>query len=413
MKISNAFAGAGLLVLPFIVSDAPGEVFRDPKALFLAIMFGLSIAMLLWREVHPSLGCAAGLLFVYAAGTAMVNPAFQLLTLTATFGSCLWIAHPTKHDVKRGLEILEISGLLCAGLALLFQLPGTGQTFVKIPPWGLPSAAFGQQTLYGPFAVACFASALFHGRHFRSLLLILPIFVISSSFTFLSLGVVLLLYGFSRFGKKVLLGLLLAGVLLGAYSKFRPTEVRELTDDKSRFALWAQTARLGSRHWLLGHGFASFRVIYPIFQDHELRKANGIDDSKQSPEMLAFFAEAARIKKASGTFLHPHNEPLLVFFQFGCLGLGIAVWWVWVFVITAFHGPIEAYYYAWIFRERREAWKKIDASTWALVAIFFSFLANAMGNFPFHLIPQALLPLWAFVAVTTQKEDGILEADAT
>lgn len=411
MKIGHYFAGAGLLVLPFIIS-VEGEQMREPKARFLAVLFGLWLATELWRKVHPSLGCAAAVLFISAASTAMITPTFELLTLIAAFGSCLWIAHPRKNDVKRGLEVLEVSGILCSAYALVFQLQGEGY-FITVAPGGLPMAAFGQQTLYGPFAVACFASALFHGRYFRAFLLVFPIFIISSSFTYLSLVVVLFLFGFSRVGKWAVLAAFVFCVTAFAGSKIWPSQSRELLDDKNRFNLWGQTIQIANRHWLLGHGFSSFRVIYPIFQDPELRKANGIDDTKQSPEMQAFFTKANELRTGSGIFLHPHSEPVSVYFEFGLLGLGIALWWVWAFVIRAFCAPIEAYYHAWIFKEERSTWEPLSPSSWALVAIFFSVIANSFGNFPFHLIPQALLPLWAFVAVTTQREDSTLEEDAT
>lgn len=409
MKTARYFAGAALLALPFIFSADGGEQLREPKARMLAIMFGLWIATELWKKVHPSLGCAAGFLFLSAFFTAPTFPHHAMLAMLGAFGSCLWIARPTKHDIERGLEILEISGILCATYACVFQLQG--QWFFLTPlPGALPFAAFGQQTLYGPFAVACFASALFQGRHFRALLLFLPIPIVSSSFTYLSLGVVLFFYALSIFGKKAILGVLLVGLLLLTGSKIWPSHAREVLDDKNRFTLWGQALTLSSRHWVVGHGFASFRVIYPIFQDPELRKANGIDDSKQSPEFREFVKVAGGLKGGSGIFLHPHSEPISVFFEHGALGLLIALWWALAFVISAFRDQIEDFFRSWWGYEQKS--QPIDPSRWALVAIFFAFLANSLGNFPFHLIPQALLPLWAFVAVTTQREEGILEEDA-
>lgn len=411
MKISGRyFAGAGLLVLPFIFSADGGEQLREPKARMLAVMFGIWIACALWKRIHPSLGCAAGFLFLSAAFTAPIFPHQALLALLGAFGSCFWVAHPTKHDIERGLEVLEISGILCATYACVFQLQGQW-VFLTPLPGAVPAAAFGQQTLYGPFAVACFASALFHGRHFRALLLFLPIPIISSSFTWLSFGLVVFLYAFSRFGKKAILGACLLGMILLAGSKIWPSYAREALDDKNRFTLWRHTLLIASRAPLVGHGFASFRVIYPSIQDPGIRQLSGIDDSKQSPAMRKMFEEANGLRGGSGIFLHPHNEAIALFFEHGVLGLLIALWWLHTFVLAAFREPIDDFW-----RERMGYFTKnapLDPSRWALIAIFLSFLANAMGNFPFHLIPQALLPLWAFVAVTTQREEDTLEEYAT
>lgn len=382
------FAGAALFVLPFIISADGGEQMREPKARMLAIMFGLWLAAELWRRVHPALGCAAGFLFVHVFLAPFSFPLYQCLALLGAFGSCLWVANPTKSDVKHGLEILELSGIVVACYALVFQLQGNGH-YIHLLPHAIPMAGFGQQTLYGPFAVACFASALFHHRHFRALLLLLPIIVIQSSFTFLSLGVVVGFFAVYRYGKAAFLGGLIAVLLFIGVCKTWTDETKFLFDDQNRFALWGQTYTLGKRHWLVGHGFASFRVIYPIFQNPDLRKANGIDDSKQSEETKAFLARAESLRSA-GIFLHPHSEYLSVFFEFGLVGLLLGLWWVASFALS---------------------WLQLydEPENWCLAAIFFSFLANSIGNFPFHLVPQVLLPLWAFVAVTTMQEDVILE----
>lgn len=394
MKIEKILAGAGLLVLPFIISTSGGEELREPKARMLAIFFGLWISFKLYRHVHASLGCASAALFAYAALTPLVPNDLGVLSLLAAFGSCLWIAKLTKDDIERGLEILEISGVLCAGLALVFQLQGAGHGFVEIVPGGVPSAAFGQQTLYGPFAVACFASALFSGRHFRALLLFLPIPIIASSFTMLSAAVVFFLFLLRRMGPEAYFALVIALLSVPVASNLWPKQVAELTDDKGRFFLWGQTVKIANRHWTLGHGFSSFRYIYPVFQDARIRAANGVDDEKQSPEMRKFFYEADLLRQRSGIFLHPHNEPLLVYFQFGALGLLLGLWW-----ILAFLG--------------RWRWLPDEPWAWSLGAIFLSFLANSLGNFSFHLIPQVLLPLWAFVAVTTYGKGASMEKDAT
>lgn len=393
MSLGKYFAGAGLLVLPFIFGLTPGEDMRDPKARFLAILFGLWLGTELWRKVHPSLGCAALLAFASAALWSVVFPLHQVLVLIGAFGSCLWVVKLSKDDVKRGLEILEISGVLVAFYAVVLQLGGQDSILTYLPGHR-PMAFFGQHTLYGPFAVACFASALFFSRHFRALLLFLPIPIVDSSFTYLSMATVLFFYGLFLIGWRILFAPLLVILVAFGISKIRPETFEDALNDQGRFRLWEHSALLAKNHWAVGHGLASFRLIYPIFQDPALRVANGIDDEKQSAEMRSLFAQAEFIRRqVGGPFMHPHSEPMLVYFEFGAIGLIVGLWWLSGFVWRWLHLPDEAW-------------------AWALAAIFFSFIANSLGNFPFHLIPQALLPLWAFVIVTSRGREAILEEDA-
>lgn len=382
-------AGAALLVLPFVFSTTSQEQMREPKARALAILMGFWIGKELWQRVHPALGCATIAMFLSAAFRAIMYPVHDVLCLLAALGSCLWVAEAKEDDIKGGLEVLEISGLLIAAYAVIFQWGGHDLMLVYKPGF-IPMGMFGQHTLYGPLAVAAFASALFMGRYFRAVLLFCPIPLIDSSFTYLSLATVLFFYALFRFGKRAILGALVLLLTFIAVSKIWPMSTYEVLNDKNRYVLWEQAIRLGERHWLLGHGIASFAVIYPFFQDASIRKANGTDDSKQSDLLKTFFHNADFLRKQSGVFLHPHNEAVSVFFEFGVVGLLIALWWAASFLWAWVHMPDSAPY-------------------WALGAIFFAFLANAQGGFIFHLIPQALLPLWAYVVVTARSRAAILE----
>lgn len=393
MRGGRYFAGAGLLVLPFIIS-LQGEQMREPKARFLVLLAGLYLASELWRKIHPSLGFAAAVFFLSAQFRSVAYPFQESLTFAAALISCFWVAYPRKSDVRRGLEVLELSGLLVAFYACVIQYggldpiqrPTIGHTFDN------PMAFFGQHTLYGPFAVACFASALFSGRYFRSLLLFIPIFLVSTSFTYLSLAAVFALYGIRLFGKKAALSYLMAGIVASvALYKVWPDRMEyNFLNDNGRFRVWELVMHVANRHPVMGHGAASFRVIFPILQAKELREANLIQDSIQSEENRIFFRECDFVRNQWGIFMHPHNEALSVYFEFGLIGLIAAAWWLYTFFSSWWRLPDEP-------------------QNWALLAIMAAMLVNALGNFPFHLIPQALLPLWAFVAVTTSREASILD----
>lgn len=395
MRIGHYFAGAGLLVLPFVFS-AHGEAMREPKTRALILMAGLYLSLKLSQKINLALGCGSALFFLSAFFRSVVFPFSEVATFAAALLSCFWVAHSTKDHIERGFKVFEFSGLLAASYALLLQytemdpllVPVEGHTMKEI------TAFFGQPTLYGPYAVACFASALFFGRHLLALLLFLPIPIIHSSFTYLSLAAVLSLYGLRRFGPRrvglvAILGLTL---FLGA-SKIWPKKMAGILDDSGRYKLWAATFMLAERYPLLGYGAGSFRLVFPIFQDKELRKANGIEDMAQTEEMRQFFRDMNDLQNQHGIFLHPHNELMNVFFAFGMLGVVAAFWWV------------SSFFFSWLALPD-------DDFAWALGAVFLCFISNGLGNIVLTLIPQALLPLWSFVAVTTFKDEDILEKDA-
>ncbi len=165
----------------------------------------------------------------------------------------------------------------------------------------------------------------------------------------------------------------------------------DLMNANGRYAVWQQTLRLSKIHPIVGFGMGSFKDIYPAFQDEKIRRANRIDDSKLTQESRDFMQKAAWIREANGIFLSTHNEFLQLYFECGIIGV--------ILVLLMFFS------YSW-----RSLYLPRTGAVFALHAIVASFMANSIGNFPLHLIPQALIPLWAYVAVTTIREDCILDS---
>lgn len=387
MKANRIFVGAGLLVLPFIFSFS-GEQMRQPKAQIFACMAGLFLSYMLAKRVSLALGTGAALCYISAALTRMF-PAQDLLIFSAALGSCLIIADPKEDDVKHFLEMLELSALLCACYAMLLQYPGLdpflrtieGHDFKRVP------AFFGQHTLYGPFCVAGFASALLRKRFYRSFLLATPIVFIDASFTYLAAGAVIAIFLIMEFHRKALIGMALCGILgltILGYIHFRPGPTPEALNDNGRFPLWKMTYAIAKSRPFMGHGFGGFAQQFPAFQVKEIREANGIKDEMLSPQAQKMLEDGRQLYLRSGIFVSPHNEFLWAFYDLGYPGLIIALWCVLSFVWCWFYGGRSL-------------------EDWALLAIFLSFIANSLGNFPFHLIPQALIPLWSYVAVTSRS----------
>ncbi len=396
-RTEKLFTGAAIILLPFVfywhgITDG----IREPKAEFLVTLMGLFIAAKLFRDVSWSLGGAAGFVYLYSFFLSPVFPKSDLLTLSAALGSCLLIAKATEDDVKFGLELLEATGIAVAAYAMILQLAHKDPIMVMVPggDFHRVQAFFGQHTLYGPFAVACAAPALFRKRYLRAIFLFSPIIPIDSSFTYLSAAVVIAMFLAFRFGRKAVLGISLVGLLAAGWAGnmyLRGDFLKyEFLNDNGRFAIWKITARIAEARPILGHGgLGTFAEQFQVFERKDLRASLGVDDSKLSPEALIITHDAEYLFHRSGVFFSSHNEFLQVFYEFGLVGLFLAVllvftfWWWW-----SIANP--------------------SPEIWALGAIFFSVMANSLGNFPLHLIPQALLPLWAHVIVTTDRDRGII-----
>ena len=395
-------AGAALVVLPFFFSAGFEEQFRWPKVKLLACMAAIYLAIQVGRRINVALGWAAGFAFVSAFWIGPVLDIEGIVGLAAGLGSCFWVAHPSERNVKGALKLLKWAGVVCAVYAICqhsdFDLVGilTGHPLIVFnkPDAHLhPSVLFGQQTLYGPFAVAAFAAAMFECRwssYGIAALLALPIYYIDSSFTYLALAVVVFAWAFYKIGKKAfLLAALLPLLWFGGWH-YWPDKMEDLKNDNGRYRVWAQTWRLTKLHPVRGLGFGSFKTIYPAFQNQKTRERVGIDDSKMSAESQEFMKEANQIRIDNGTFLSSHNEFLQLYFECGLIGVFLAGLMFLSYVIHA-------------------TYMAPTATAMALHAIFFSFMANSIGNFALHLVPQVLLPLWAYVAVTTFRESGILD----
>lgn len=393
MKLERLFSGAGLLILPFYISISQiQDQMRWPKTQFFILLAGLYVAALLWKQINRPLGGALAIFLLSGHFSRTGYAIEQVLALIAAGISCFWVRSPRENEVKVALKLLEFTGTLCAVYALV-QWSGRDPilSYYEFADKVRPPVLFGQHTLYGPFAAAAFASALFSRRYPLAAFLFIPIIAINSSFTFLSAGVVIFVFAIHRFHLKALLliPMVLAAFLgLQAYKK---GVADELVDNNGRFVLWRIVSRIAVVHPVGGHGLGSFQVVFPLFQSEERRREMGLVDSELSSESRALLREAELLRIRSGSFLTAHNEYLQVFFEQGIPGV-IAI----IALIFSF--------FAHFLR------LKGSREEWALCAIFCLFLANAIGSFPFHLIPQSLLPLWSFVAVTTKNRGGILES---
>lgn len=389
---NRMFWGASILLLPFIIDIGTFDDFRLPKAKAMVLLSFIWAGFYFWKEIDKALGMGIILVGISAHFSRTMYHVEDILL----FGSAILVGtfakNATRGDVRGFFKLLETAALICATYGLI-QVSGLDPWMKLVPgttEWR-PVALFGQHTLYGPFAVAGLMCSLFLGRKWRAAYLLLPVILIDSSFTYLSLIVGLFVFLWFKLGKKAsvvtagVLTVLALAVFFVKYNKGDHTSWEPI-NDKGRFKIWRHAAQLGFIHPISGYGFGSFKVAYPLFQDKNLREANGIKDEDLSPESRKFIEEAEYIRRESGYFFTVHNEYIQAFMEMGFPG---------VFCILAI---ITSFFWSFY-------WAPRSPETWGLAALFSIFLANASGNFIFHLVPQALIPLWSFIAMKTYKEE--------
>lgn len=382
--VERIFAGAGLILLPFIFEVGVADEMRLPKAkalLLLAMLYG---ATKVWQKIDKPLGFFAGLVSLSGFFSSTGVAYHDILFFWGALASVFWIKPLTERDFLLGLKIFECVAVVIAVYAVV-QITGN-DPFIEYYDWAenwRPTGLFGQHTLYGPYAVTGFLIALFRRHFIVASILLFPIIVINSSFTFLSLAVGVLLWVWFTHKKALPHISVLAVILCLVAATYFPNKMKEGLNDKGRFELWGQTAFLISKRPIFGYGFGSFKEIYPIFQMKDLREANGIQEGELSEATRKFIRGAEHVRAESGIFMNAHNDLLNFTFEAGVVG-ALAV----LAMLANF-----------LRRIRRLLW--IPCFPLAL-ALFLAFLANSLGSFPFRLVPQALIPLWIYAFIVTR-----------
>jgi len=253
--------------------------------------------------------------------------------------------------------ILSVLSITCA-LIGLWQIRTGTIPFIEYKWWALangynylPTAYLGQHTLLGPFLVVGMACCLFLGRPALAAINGIVILQCDSSFTYLSMGVVLFIWIAYRFSPYISVSL---GALAAAYMLIAPGGYMT---DHGRIPAWKQTYKQIEQAPALGYGGGSFRHLF-----------------EQPPAHQAMH----------GTYKQAHNEFLQVTFEYGVVGLLVLLYMIMCFYGKAILMGAESEYIC-------------------MAAIVTALLVNSIGNFPFHIVPTGIAGLWAFYYVT--KED--------
>lgn len=343
--------------------------------MLLAVFGGLCCySYFIGSRVRLSLG--VGLFWVsWSAVYSGLAVQYQLATLAVAVFisfSAFLVEKPRHTEIKFFLSCLTIGGILNALMAYLqvFGLDNTvlsyfGVTVVYVP--GLlkipPTGFLGQQTLYGIFAASAMISGLFLERWwgYFAALLILPTVVLSeSSFVYLSSVCGALCFVYFYFPRRVFAALLVGLSLFSAYFLMKNPNSYYL-DSQGRFEIWRNIANETMKKPMNGFGFGTYTAFINRFQPENSMRDNGV-------------------------FLQAHSDYVERFFETGIIGCLVILYMIFDFLKCAYK-----------FRKNRYIM--------GLSAITIMYLVDAVGSFPFRLVPQGLVALWAWVMIVTYKEE--------
>lgn len=370
-------AGGGIFLLPLVCFPGFLDEFRTPKLIFLALLSTVVAALFVARTTRLSLGLSLGFCGFSAAFSGLAAP-FQLnnlffLGINLVFAYL--VVNPSNDEIDRVFLGLTCAGWVSAFFAYLqvFHLdPGllVGMSHplfyykVNEESW-LPLGLLGQQTLFGPFLTSVLMITLFTRRYISAAVFLPLIFLTQSSFVYLGLGAGLFIFGLYRFHARrmlPLLGLVLLGALVMYFRYWYLDSMQVLLNDNGRFAIWREVLKKALTQPWFGHGFGTYPAYAPMFQD------------KQSIE-------------DHGLFIQAHNDYLERFFEQGLLGMVFVFW-------------LLCDFFKSVVRER------FEPRIMCLCSVLCVYLADAGGNFPFRVVPQGTIALFAWVMVTTYRKDS-------
>jgi len=352
--------GVVLLLLPFVIQVGVVDEIRVPKAKALVLVSTIIGAYLFRKFFNSSLGLAYLVLgtSVLASGMGILQ-SYDLIFITAAFTSCYLVNKLTPDKITIVLKFIAITGVLNALYAYL-QMADLDPIFTYVAHFErtIPTGFLGQQTLFGPFMVACFICSLYLRWYIPALMILIPCIATKSSFTYLSLLAALTVYvGYqTRYRWSLLITAFAVCGLAGVFYFYGDSE---MLHSRGRFEVWSKTLELWEKTPIFGRGQGLFAPIYHKYQTLDSKTMNGL-------------------------FLSAHNDYIQLLFEVGIVGVLAAFYMLYDLVIN--------------FWKKRHVFQVVACFTICVV-----FLVNAMGNFPLRVVPQGLLALWCFTMVTTSE----------
>lgn len=357
----SVIAGSMLLILPFVFEAGAADEIRVPKLKALILFAGIYFSAIIYRRIRPSLGLAFGAAVLSAvfSGLGPQHQLVSLASLAAAIGTSFLVANSNDFEIKRILGFLVLGGLGSSVMAYL-QMAGHDPLFFYPPNVDktLPCAFLGQQTLFGPFVASCIVAALFRKNYFCALFMIPPCLAVQGSFTDAALACGVTIWIGYQFGFKYSALLIFLG--LGGVVWLRLFhQHNELLNDGGRYENWAYIWKEAWNRPIFGHGFGTFAAY---------------SDRLQPPDLRGRF----------GFYRQAHNDYLELFFDMGLVGVGLAL----AVLGDACRNLMENIH------------RRYVVASFAVASVYF---IDALGSFPFRLVPQSLIALWCIVMVVKYK----------
>lgn len=355
--------GGVLLALPFFVEPGFWDEVRMPKVKAMVLASEFLLSLYFAKKVHPILGIS----FFWLCFTSFIwGTTDASLSAIAIIASALGLAslavNPCRKDLDTYLNLILWSCLL-TGVYAWLQVFGMDFIFhyQKHEDDHFPLGFIGQQTLLGQFISLGVTIALFRRNWWAVIYLTPLVFLTESTFSICSLGIgfgVWFLYFFKW--KRTVIMYALMGFSGFAYLH-ESGRLFDFMNNQGRVEAWTHILKVANKRPVGGFGIGHFTYLYPKQQPKKHRKDHGI------------YKEA-------------HNEYLQVYYESGSIGIVLLILCLVVFFRN---------YFRYFFRP------EIACAG----GLFLIMCFNALGSFPFHLLPMGLIALISWVIVITYKEE--------
>lgn len=338
-----------------------GDPFRDGKIRYLFLLSApLSyVYFKKWLGYAPAMFVCLAIVS-FAVHNFMLYATWPLLLILVVMAVAV-------AGVKLGEEtfakILLWSGGLQTGFALVQLCFGFHFFYQPTDEWAMhiPVGLYGNETVLGPFLLACLCPALWDRRWVLSGVMVVALVASLSSMTIGSLGVVLFLYAWKRLGGGIAAAVAAAGAFaLGLLYVLDPTH--PMLDWDGRGVIWKYGWKAFQERPLFGHGVGAW-----------------------AGELLGKYAPMyATELRTMPKQLHCDVLDFLV--EYGLVGASLFVY------------PVLSF-----LRNFRPTWKHA-----ACVAI----LVNGLANFPLCLPPIAVVFVTCWTLLTRDDTMGECEMRA-
>lgn len=353
-----------LILLPLLVFPW-GDSVREPKLFAMIGLAPLAAYCLMVRNIRIEWPVSA-LLFAAAAtlnGIFLVPSLVPILALwcgliLSLAGACAVVDHPRQtRALFEGVTwfLLAFSVLQKLDWDPIFQ---HNDPFLL----RIPTGFMGQHTLHAAFMACCACVHLANRRPAPFLAAFVTVHLAQSTMAMVGLGAAGCFWIWLHPGwrKRLVGGLTVGAVLLVILIWIKG--VPESLHHSGRLEVWRKTAEFAWEKPIFGHGFHSFSEIFP----------------------------KVYVSRTNHFWQQSHNEILQIFFELGAVGvlflsLMLAQFWDGLHQLTKRDTPLTE-----------------PETPWALVGICL--IVNALGSFPWHMPPLAVLGTMAFFIITQRKK---------